>query len=68
MISQNPLSEPPPSMTDSTLAAVLQDGWDLDAVPGCSGSPASRTSPRLSCDRYFLKVSNPAVSPEFMRP
>ena len=62
MTSQNPLAEPPPSMTDSTLAAVLQDGWDL--VPARLQRVASEQDiTALVDDRYFLKVSNPAISP-----
>ena len=65
MTSQNPLAEPPPSMTDSTLAAVLQDGWDLG--PARLQRVASEQDiTALVDDRYFLKVSNPAVSPEFI--
>ncbi|HET7012681.1 MAG TPA: aminotransferase class III-fold pyridoxal phosphate-dependent enzyme [Streptosporangiaceae bacterium] len=83
MTSQNPLAEPPPSMSDSMLAAVLQDGWDLAPARQGRQTPAARSadgSPQIALqrfaseqditalvdDRYFLKVSNPAVSPELI--
>ena len=70
MTSQNPLAEPPPSLDDPALAAVLRDGWDLEP-----GRPCQPTLQRVASeqditaavgDRYFLKVSNPAVPPELI--
>jgi 4-aminobutyrate aminotransferase-like enzyme/Ser/Thr protein kinase RdoA (MazF antagonist) len=65
MTSQNPLAEPPPSLSASTLTAVLGDGWDL-APARLSRVPSEQDITALVDDRYFLKVSNPAVPPEFI--
>jgi 4-aminobutyrate aminotransferase-like enzyme/Ser/Thr protein kinase RdoA (MazF antagonist) len=62
MTSQNPLAEPPPSMSDSTLALVLQDGWNL-APARLQRVASEQDITALVDDRYFLKVSNPAISP-----
>ncbi len=62
MTSRNPLAEPPPSMTDSALAAVLADGWDL-APARLRRFASEQDITMLVDDRYFLKVSKPAISP-----
>ncbi len=65
MTSQNPLAEPPPAMTDSALAAVLHDGWGLAPARLQRVASEQDITARVD-DRYFLKVSNPAISPELI--
>jgi len=65
MTSSNPLAEPPPAMTDPALAAVLQDGWGLAPARLQRVASEGDITARVD-DGYFLKVSNPAISPELI--